>query len=142
MFSFFKSKKPSPASSPEPADPIPGPRNDADGFVVIDSRHGGGTMPARPSLYPNFDGHFGNISHAPPIPTALPHGSTAGTANSTPVNYLSGVPFKLSSELLTGDSNEIMKIQVDDILAIITSKMKMEDKNYDFGLERSVIAQA
>lgn len=138
MFSFFKSKKPSPPSSPEP-DPVPGPN--ADGFVVIDSRPGNGNfLPPTSSLYPNFDGNFGNIGPVPPIPNAMPNAS-AGAANSTHVNYLSGVPFKLSSELSTGDQNEIMKIQVDDILAVITSKMQMEDKNYDFGLERSIIAQ-
>lgn len=56
------------------------------------------------------------------------------------MNYLHGVPFKLASELSTGDSDEIMKIQVDDILAIITSKLGVEN-DYDFGLERSIIAQ-
>lgn len=138
MFSFFKSKKPSPPSSPEP-DPIPGPN--ADGFVVVNPRPDGNQQPGGSSLYPNFHGHFGTVpssgGNLPQIP-----GRSSANPNSPPViNYLSGVPFKLSSELSTGDSNEIMKIQVDDILAIITSKMQMEDKNYDFGLERSVIAQ-
>lgn len=132
MFSFFKSKKPSPPSSPGP-EPIPGPNSD--GFVVVDPRP---DSQPNPSLYPNFNGHFGSAPHHAPhhTPDRVPSG-----ANSPPINYLSGVPFKLSSELSTGDSNEIMKIQVDDILAIITSKMQVEDKTYDFGLERSVIAQ-
>lgn len=123
MFSFFK-KKPSPPSSPEP-DPIPG-----HGFVVVDPK------PNEPNaLYPNFDGNFGG-GPAPAIPARSPV-----AVNTAPVHYLHGVPFKLSSELSTGDSNEIMKIQVDDILAIITSKMETADKDYDFGLEKSVITQ-
>jgi len=129
MFSFFKSKKPSPPSSPEP-EPIPGPNGD--GFVVVNPRP---DEQPKPSLYPNFDGNFG------PVPNQNVPGRPSTGGNSPPVNYLSGVPFKLSSELSIGDSNEIMKIQVDDILAIITSKMQMEDKSYDFGLERSVISQ-
>lgn len=40
-----------------------------------------------------------------------------------------------------GDSNEIDRILVDDILAGITSKMDFNSNDYDFSLERSIIAQ-
>lgn len=91
-------------------------------------------------MYPNFDGHFG----APPPtgPYAVnPNVSPKKEPTSPGVNYLHGVPFKLSSELSTGDTNEITKIQIDDILALITSKMEVSANDYDFGLERSIIAQ-
>lgn len=132
MFSFFKSKKPSPSSSPEP-EPIPS----AGDFVVIDQNQGnagpGGLPPS--SLYPNFGtGPYG------PIPTAGPAASQKPQSNH-PVNYLHGVPFKLSTELSTGDTNEITKIQVDDILAMITSRLSVDQSEYDFNLERSVISQ-
>lgn len=140
MFSFFKSKKPSPSSSPE-LDPIPGPDS---GYVVIDPTRNPdpNQPPTGNSMYPNFDGHFG----APPPtgPYAVnPNVSPKKEPSSPHVNsYLHGVPFKLSSELSTGDTNEITKIQIDDILAMITAKMEVADSDYDFGLERSIIAEA
>lgn len=136
MFSFFKSKKPSPSSSPE-LDPIPGPDS---GFVVVDPTRNP-NQPQNPnSMYPNFDGHFGV---PPPIgPYAVnPTVSPKKEPSSPHISYLHGVPFKLSSELSTGDTNEITKIQIDDILAAITAKMEVSSNDYDFGLERSLIAQ-
>lgn len=136
MFSFFKSKKPSPPSSPE-NEPAPGPPND---FVVVDPNPIN-PNPGGSALYPNFQQVF-------PYPPALPGSQPSpiqqpANTNDSPhhTNYLHGVPFKLSSELSTGDTNEIIKIQVDDILAMITSKMEVTQTDYDFGLERSIIAQ-
>lgn len=134
MFSFFKTKKPSPSSSPE-SDPIPS----ADEFVLVDPKNP--YPPANTgsgSLYPNFDQAFGGNYPPATIPTQP---TSSNTENMHNVHYLHGVPFKLSSELSTGDSNEITKIQIDDILAIITSKMEVSQVDYDFGLERSLIAQ-
>lgn len=137
MFSFFKSKKPSPPSSPE-LDPIPGPDS---GYVVVDpARNPDPNQPRPNSMYPNFDGHFG--VPPPTGPYAVnPSVSPKKELSSPYISYLHGVPFKLSSELSTGDTNEITKIQIDDILALITSKMEVSGNEYDFGLERSIIAQ-
>lgn len=137
MFSFFKNKKPSPPSSPE-LDPIPGP-NSSNDFVVVNpnpnSDPSGGN-----SFYPNFNQHFGR-----PIPTGGGSGNGSGSPTKDQSihhpNYLHGVPFKLSSELSLGDSDEINKIQIDDILASITSKMEVAKHDYDFSLERSIVAQ-
>lgn len=91
-------------------------------------------------MYPNFDGHFG--VPPPTGPYAVnPIVSPKKEPSSPHISYLHGVPFKLSSELSTGDTNEITKIQIDDILAMITSKMEVSGNDYDFGLERSIISQ-
>lgn len=133
MFSFFKSKKPSPSSSPE-SEPIPGQGD----FVVVEPKVGGDTNPTQPNLYPHFDQNtFGYPPAMPPVNPMKP----ATNENAQNISYLHGVPFKLSSELSIGDSTEITKIQIDDILSVITSKMEVSQLDYDFGLERSIIAQ-
>lgn len=140
MFSFFKSKKSSPPSSPESER-----ANGTNDFVVVDPNVGNqnASFQGTPNMYPSFSQGFpyppGNNATTNPIPTQ----PSANTNNDSPqhMHYLHGVPFKLSSELSTGDSNEIMKIQVDDILAIITSKLEVSQNDYDFGLERSIIAE-
>lgn len=138
MFSFFK-RKPSPPSSPEQS-PIPG-RSDND-YVLVDPRNRDPAQQPQPlpqsMLYPNFDRNFGatnNISNPIPPPTG-------GIPSSPPIiNNLNGIPFKFSSELSFGNSDEITKIQVDDILALITSKMEVKENDYDFALERSIIKE-
>lgn len=134
MFSFFKTKKSSPPSSPE-SDPIPS----ANDFVVVDQRSGGSDPNARP-LYPNFGGQFSGPSNVvpPPLPGGRP---PLQHSDSVQLNYVNGVPFKLSHELSTGDSDEITRIQIDDILAVITSKMEITKDDYDFTLERSLLRQ-
>lgn len=133
MFSFFKTKKPSPPSSPE-LDPIPRGNND---FVVVDSK--GGTDPNTKPLYPNFGGDYHQgASNVPPLPPQRP---PLQHSDSVQLNYINGVPFKLSSEISTGDSDEITRIQVDDILALITSKVEITKEDYDFTLERSLLRQ-
>lgn len=139
MFSFFKSKKSSPPSSPEEP-PIQGPDGD---FVVVDpSKNRAPYQPYPPppsALYPNFDQNFG-LSGPSALPTVNPVNQTRDNSGH-PVHFLHGVPFKLSTELSTGDSSEIAKIQIDDILAIITSKLEVSQTEYDFGLERSIVTQ-
>lgn len=130
MFSFFKGKKSSPPSSPE-EDPIPS----AGDFVIVDSKQGGSDP--KP-LYPNFGQQYGGPSAVPTLPTRpqLHHSDSV-----LQQNYINGIPFKLSPELSTGDSDEITRIQVDDILALITSKMEVTKMDYDFTLERSLLRQ-
>lgn len=145
MFSFFKTKKPSPSSSPE-SDPIPSSTNE---FVIVnDPRQGGSdpnpNQPPYPTqtpypLYPNFGQHFGNNPAIPPVPPTRPPLKHADSIH--PTTYVHDVPFKLSSELSLGNSDEITRIQVDDILSLITSKMGVTQMDYDFTLERSLLAQ-
>lgn len=133
MFSFFKTKKSSPSSSPE-SEPIPSGSE----FVMVDPNKGGADPSANP-LYPNFNQQFGYPSGIPPaLPTRPPlqHSESVHSAN-----YINGVPFKLSPEISTGDTEEITRIQVDDILALITSKMEITQVDYDFTLERSLLQQ-
>lgn len=142
MFSFFKSKKPSPSSSPEsePMGSGSGPASGAD-FVVIEKRD-----PTQPGLYPGFGPTgipygYPMPSNLPVAPATQPTTTTTTSDNTQYTNYLHGVPFKLSSELTTTDTSEITKIQIDDILSMITSRMHMPKPDYDFALERSTIAQ-
>lgn len=140
MFSFFKSKKSSPPSSPE-SERANGPND----FVVVDPNVGNQNLSFQgtPNMYPSFNQVFPYPPGNNPVTNITPTQPSANTNNDSPqhANYLHGVPFKLSSELSSGDSNEIMKIQVDDILAIITSKLEVSQNDYDFGLERSIIAE-
>ncbi|XP_031625434.1 uncharacterized protein LOC116342082 [Contarinia nasturtii] len=139
MFSFFKTKKPSPSSSPE-SDAIPSASSND--FVIVDPKQGPNQNPLYPnpyaSAYPNFDQHFGNPSAMPAIPNRPPLQHSDSVHHS---NYVNDIPFKLSSELSTGNSNEITRIQVDDILSMITSKMGIAQMEYDFTLERSLLQQ-
>lgn len=130
MFSFFKTKKSSPPSSPE-SDPIPSGSND---FVVVDPK--GNSDPNTKPLYPNFGGQFSAM--VPPLPGGRP---PLLHSDSVQLNYINGVPFKLGHGISTGDSDEITRIQVDDILAVITSKMEITKDDYDFTLERSLLRQ-
>lgn len=146
MFSFFKTKKPSPSSSPE-SDPIPSASND---FEIVNPQGPGARPNTAPypyaaypyPIYPNFD-NVGNPSQYPPALPNLPNRPPLQHSESvSSSNYLSGVPFKLSPQLSTGNANEILRIQVDDILASIASKIYITQLDYDFSLERSIIQQS
>lgn len=145
MFSFFKTKKPSPSSSPE-SDPIPS-GND---FVIVDQRQGGAD-PSKPQhqapypIYPNFDQHFSGYPGVPPMPPMPMYPVRPTLQHSDSVQnttYVHDIPFKLSPQISMGNSDEITRIQVDDILASITSKMQLTQIDYDFTLERSLLQQA
>lgn len=146
MFSFFKTKKPSPGSSSPESDPIP---SASDFEIVNDPRQGSGdpnpnptpyptVYPAMYPSYPHFGQHFGNPA-IPPVPPTRPPLQHTDSIHCT--NYVHDVPFKLSSELSLGNSDEITRIQVDDILSLITSKMGVTQMDYDFTLERSLLQQ-
>lgn len=71
-----------------------------------------------------------------PEPTPPPKQQFNRQQSIVQTNYLNGVPFKLSAELLQGDSTEKSRVQIDEIL----SKMSVFDnKEYDFSLERSLV---
>ena len=152
MFSFFKkdTKKSSPESSPESSSPIP---NNSDFVMVNDPRQGTPNPnpnqapyptaypPAYP-LYPNFGQHFGGAGGGgqpgyPPVSPTRPQLHRCDSIH--PTTYVHDVPFKLSSELSLGNSDEITRIQVDDILSVITSRLGVTQTEYDFTLERSLL---
>lgn len=142
MFSFFKTKKTSPSSSDE--DPIPSASSD---FEIVNPMPGGSQpnpntapYPSYPyPIYPNFN-NSGNPSVSP-YPPALPTRPQLQHSDSVNYSYLSGVPFKLSPKLSKGNNSEIVKMQLDEILASITSKMYITQLDYDFTLERSILQQ-
>lgn len=135
MFSFFKSsKKHSPRSSPEPDEQhsIPGP--DSDFVLVNDNTHKNSNNAGVDGVAGTGQGNllypFGNININIP----------KKTQQDCPVHYLHGVPFNLSTELTVGDSTEITRIQVDEILAFIT-RIIQNSNEYEFKQERSIVSQ-
>uniref|UniRef100_A0A182N089 UMA domain-containing protein n=1 Tax=Anopheles dirus TaxID=7168 RepID=A0A182N089_9DIPT len=142
MFSFFKSKKPSPTQIP--TEPIPGavpPAPREDEFIFIERRGqqpaddpaaaGGGAAGATGALYPTV----------PDVPTG------EMSANPVPVRQrsdekvsghaLHGVPFRLSADIGQPTDMEITRIQANEILTFIGRLMYAP--SYDFTLERSVL---
>lgn len=124
MFSFFKSKNKGSDSSPE-SEPIPGPTSggDHDGFEVINNR-------PQPHIYPP-------LAPLGPQPGMPPMQRESIQREAPPVNYLHGVPFKLSAELTKTDNSDMSRMQVDEILSSILRASQMND--YDFSLERGII---
>uniref|UniRef100_A0A182P7U3 UMA domain-containing protein n=1 Tax=Anopheles epiroticus TaxID=199890 RepID=A0A182P7U3_9DIPT len=152
MFSFFKSKKPSPTQVP--ADPIPGagspavpPPTREDDFIFIERR--GGPQPADDTTAAGGSTPGGTPSRAsglyPSVPEPPTIGSTAG--NPVPVRQrsdekvaghaLHGVPFRLSTDIGQPADMEITRIQANEILTY--AGRVMYTPGYDFSLERSVL---
>uniref|UniRef100_A0A182Q059 UMA domain-containing protein n=1 Tax=Anopheles farauti TaxID=69004 RepID=A0A182Q059_9DIPT len=144
MFSFFKSKKPSPTQIP--ADPIPGavpPAPREDEFIFIERR---GQQPA--------DDPSGTVSPAaaaaaagtlyPSVPD-VPSGEIGGNPmpmrqrsdEKVTAHALHGVPFRLSADIGQPADMEITRIQANEILTFIGRLMYAP--SYDFTLERSVL---
>lgn len=131
MFSFFKSsKKHSPIESPEVSDaPVP-TLPDPDDFVLIEQRSRQVT-PSNPyqqsgnNVYPLI-----NSSATTPIKRQ---------DSATAFHFLQGVPFKLSNSLTGVDSTEVMRIQVDEILASLTRRLDFVN-DYEFTLEQNTIS--
>uniref|UniRef100_A0A182KHG1 UMA domain-containing protein n=1 Tax=Anopheles christyi TaxID=43041 RepID=A0A182KHG1_9DIPT len=158
MFSFFKSKKPSPTQIP--AEPIPGagppgghhpPTGREDDFIFIE-RRGGPAQPAddsSASTTPGGGTPGGSAAGSGLYPT-VPEPSTAGgdaVGNPVPVRQrsdekvaghaLHGVPFRLSADIGQPTDMEITRIQANEILTYIGRVMYAP--GYDFSLERSVL---
>lgn len=145
MFSFFKSKKHSPDhTQAEPA--IPGPVPPApkeDDFIFVERRQGSspseGTSPAH-GLYPALPGSPATgASSRPSSHPATPVVQRAFSEERVP--YLSGVPFKLSPELVKDNGQEITQFQVNEIMAFIGRTGRAQGVEYDFSLERSVLSE-
>ncbi|KXJ68269.1 uncharacterized protein LOC109410141 [Aedes albopictus] len=143
MFSFFKSKKPSPDHTPSEA--IPGPIPPApkeDDFIFVERK---GSTPS-----PSGSGGMANDSPSrslyPSIPAGIPGGAAAAV---TPVrqhseekaghHVLHGVPFKLSPELAKDSSHwEVTQFHANETLSFITKSAAVRVE-YDFSLERGVL---
>uniref|UniRef100_A0A182W4L6 UMA domain-containing protein n=1 Tax=Anopheles minimus TaxID=112268 RepID=A0A182W4L6_9DIPT len=142
MFSFFKSKKPSPTQIP--SDPIPGAGPaPLDDFIFIERR---GQQPAddgsrtgTPTVgTPSGGGIYPNVPEPPttgeiavnPVPVRQ-------RSDEKVCHALNGVPFRLSADIGQPSDMEITRIQANEILAYIARVMYAPD--YDFSLERSVL---
>lgn len=156
MFSFFKSKKPSPTENTEFEHAIPGPDAslDRDGFTVINPQpspyqhnqyqQSGGGGGSSNFVYPNLGGG-GIVS---PLKFGSGNGGGGSTTNqqqtpespSATFHYLQGVPFKISSELNNNDTTEVSRLQIDEILAYLTRTFELSG-DYEFRLEHTLIAQ-
>lgn len=145
MFSFFKSsKKHSPVESPESSDAAVPTQSDPDDYVLIEQRsrqYPSNNNPYAQSannVYPMLGGNGNGPPYTVPNGVAGSTGQTIKRQESVAFHYLQGVPFKLSSEIATGgDSTEIMRIQVDEILASLTRRLDFAS-DYEFTLEQSI----
>lgn len=116
MFSLFRSRK-SPRASPEP-------EQEPDNFVMLDNRSQFQPIPQQTGLYPLVDN------------STRPATDTQTQA----VPYLQDVPFKISPDLTEGDDTKNFQVQLDEMLAKL-SRWNSVEEDYDFMLERSLIAQ-
>uniref|UniRef100_A0A182UEE8 UMA domain-containing protein n=1 Tax=Anopheles melas TaxID=34690 RepID=A0A182UEE8_9DIPT len=155
MFSFFKSKKPSPTQVP--TEPIPGAGTAAhhhqppaaDDFIFIERRGGGSAQPADETLAPGGtpSGPAAGSALYPAVPEPPGGGGGDAVGNPVPVrqrsdekvvgNAVHGVPFRLSADIGQPADMEITRIQANEILTYIGRVMYAPD--YDFCLERSVL---
>uniref|UniRef100_A0A2M3ZAP6 UMA domain-containing protein n=1 Tax=Anopheles braziliensis TaxID=58242 RepID=A0A2M3ZAP6_9DIPT len=145
MFSFFKSKKPSPDQTP--SEPIPGPIPSPpreDSFIFIERRP-----------IPNSGGPAGESSISSGAPVDPTGQGTPAAATSPVVRHrseekvghyaLHGVPFRLGTEIDPSSTDpEMTRLQVSEILTFIGRASAMEHDSpvdYDFALERSVLLE-
>lgn len=128
MFSSLFGKR---RSSPEEDDtpPIPGPKPD-EGFVVVD--------PAPSGLYPNVSGVG---MPYPQRPAPLPPVRPKPTYVDQTFHYLQGVPFSLSRKLQMSTNKDAFATEISDMLAFLTNRFNMNDCDYDFSAEKSVLKE-
>ncbi|XP_055523463.1 uncharacterized protein LOC129717520 [Wyeomyia smithii] len=140
MFSFFKSKKPSPDHTP--AEPIPGPVPPApkeDDFIIVEHKGSPGSAADSPvrGLYPSIPLPTNSMGNVPGAAVAT---ATRQQSEEKTSHILYGVPFKLSPELVKDSNLEITQYQVNEILAFV-NKVAVSQMAYDFSLERSVLSE-
>lgn len=120
MFSFFRSKKHSPDSDNSASDPAP-PIPQDDGYIMIEKKND--EEPEKNELYPNIDGE---TAYMPVIKKQTIHN-------------LQGVPFKISKELLLFETMETYIAQMTEAVTYLTSKLALDDLEYNFNLENSIL---
>uniref|UniRef100_A0A2M4AR19 UMA domain-containing protein n=2 Tax=Anopheles triannulatus TaxID=58253 RepID=A0A2M4AR19_9DIPT len=153
MFSFFKSKKPSPDQTP--SEPIPGPVPSPpreDSFIFIERRpipsSGGGATDEWNSRGPAGDPSISSVGAVGPgqdtpatSPTVTRHRSEEKVGHYA----LHGVPFRLGTEVDSSYTDpDMTRLQVTEILTFIGRASAMEhgiSVDYDFALERSVLLE-
>lgn len=138
MFSFFSKKKQDTGFAEEA---IQGPTDSTqsneggDDFIFIEQKISDHDPTKSTSqgigMYPTIPPAFG-IGRFPGQPTSA-------SDNVSPVPYVQGIPFKLSPQLSIKSDFEVTQLQVDSILALLTSQMSVdENEEYNFALERSI----
>lgn len=130
MFSsIFGKRRSSPVDDGTP--PIPGPKPD-DGFVVVDP-----VSPGR-GLYPSVPGSSGQSPYPlrppPPPPQHKP-------AIDLTFHYLQGVPFSFCRELKMATNKDAVVSEISDLLAFLTNKLNVNNFEYDFSVEKSVLKE-
>lgn len=142
MFSFFKSKKPSPDHTP--AEPIPGPIPPApkeDDFIFVERK---GSVPSPSSgsaneLSPSQGGLYPSIPEASGSNSVSPVRRQHSDDKAAHHHVLHGVPFKLSPELARDNNHlEVTQYHANEVLSFITRTATVRVE-YDFSLERSVL---
>lgn len=124
FFGKKKHQRESPPDTPEESTPA-----QPDDYVIIEKQANPLSLTAG-GLYP----HLGDGTAFPPSypPTTSQNQPLPGES----LNYLHGIPFKLSKSL--NNDFEIDRIRIDEIMSFVV-RIKNEDYSYDFGLETSVI---
>ncbi|XP_052862263.1 uncharacterized protein LOC128268977 [Anopheles cruzii] len=147
MFSFFKSKKPSPEQTP--SEPIPGPipvvLKDED-FIFVERRGSpkGGPGAEQPSGGPGASLPASSNSSAlyPAVPERPKSPVNVRQHNEEKIGHvLHDVPMRLAAELCPYTNPEDTRIQLNEVLAFIWRSTSGYETmvDYDFSLERSVL---
>lgn len=132
--SWFFGKKKHRESPPETPEEPPAPPDDEYIFVEKRNQSGPNSDDKTPGLYPSLN----NINSYPAMPTALVKQNSQESHSSD----LSNIPFKLCKELERNMNDDLLidKLRLDEILNFI-KRVKVENYDYEFSLERSVIAE-
>lgn len=132
MFSsIFGKRRSSPVEDDTP--PIPGPKP-GDSFVIVSPTPSGG------GLYPNVSGNFGPGAPAP-FPSRPAPPTPMKQASVENFHYLQGVPFAMSKELQMATNKDAFATEISDLLAFLTNKVNIDDYDYDFSMEKSVLKE-
>ncbi|XP_044001978.1 uncharacterized protein LOC122848165 [Aphidius gifuensis] len=138
-----KKQKESPTDSAEETTSV-GP-SQPDDYIIIE-KQGNPFAPMNPasgsvssssgnSLYPYLND--GSMNY-PSVPSTIPQQINNNNNQIEQQNYLTGVPFKLSKQFDDDQNNEIERLKIDEIISYY-SRVNVDNFNYDFGLEESVI---
>lgn len=119
MFSFFRSKKHSPDSDNSPSDSAPPIPQADDEYIMIEKKD---DDPEPNNLYPNIDNETAYT---------VPKQQT--------IHNMQGVPFVISKELILFETMESYIAQMTEAVDYLTSKLTLDDMDYNFNLENSIL---
>ena len=131
FFGKKKHHKESPPDSPEETS-----TSANDDYIIIEKH----ANPMSPTSWSSSGGLYPDLGNGSAGPTTVPSTPTQPQLNSVAdnVNYLQGVPFKLNK--IFDNDFEIDRLRVDEIMSFVL-RIKNEDYDYDFSLERSTIIE-